>query len=676
MYPTENPHFIYLHRYRLAIAVLLAATAWVITDGCGALSNADTPAPLTSVSTVAGLTGEIGEPFGLAFRGDGLFISDGQNGKVWRTRPGQTTIFAEGLDTPSGLAFDTDGNLLVADSGTHSIISISPDGSMQTLAGTKGQKGDLDGPQSLSQFNAPTGIAVTPSNRIYVADTYNHRIRVIDGETTSTVQPIFTDGPRALDTPTGLAVWGERLIIADTGNRLIRVLEPDGRIWTLAGTGETEARDGMPHLAAFFQPVAVTVTRAGVMYVADGNAIRQIGGGPFPFVQTISNRRRGIRDGSARSARFNRPSGVAAGASGEIYVADSDNRLVRKFSSRADGHEITAEEIDKMRGDPAEFRSAAPARWPYDPPNEPRDVAGTLGEIRGAINTEGNPVWFHNGLDIAGAYGETARFVRSEKVLKPIAVENFGTSRELLRMPSLGYIHIRIGRDGSSIPFNDDRFQFIRNTQGRVEGVRVPRGARFDAGEPVGTLNSMNHVHLIAGRSGFEMNGIDALSFPGLSDTRSPTIENVGLFDENWREIETKTASGRISLNGNTRIVVRAYDQANGNSERRRLGVYRASYSVTRDGMPIVAEDSTGIRFDRLPPNEAVPLVYAAGSVSGATGITVFNYIVSNLVQGGTAREEFLDAARLEPGSYELTVTAEDYFGNRTSRTLIFEVKQ
>ncbi|MBK8304160.1 MAG: hypothetical protein IPK98_12435 [Chloracidobacterium sp.] len=54
-------------------------------------------------------------------------------------------------------------------------------------------------------------------------------------------------------------------------------------------------------------------------------------------------------------------------------------------------------------------------------------------------------VWFHNGLDIAGAYGETARFVRDEKVLRPIAAENFGTLRELIRMPTLGYIHIRLG---------------------------------------------------------------------------------------------------------------------------------------------------------------------------------------------------------------------------------------
>ena len=63
----------------------------------------------------------------------------------------------------------------------------------------------------------------------------------------------------------------------------------------------------------------------------------------------------------------------------------------------------------------------------------------------------------HNGLDIAGAYGETARFVRDEKVLRLIAAENFGTVRQLIRMPTLGYIHIRLGANVESVPFGDGR---------------------------------------------------------------------------------------------------------------------------------------------------------------------------------------------------------------------------
>src|SRR5690606_12035630 len=115
------------------------------------------------------------------------------------------------------------------------------------------------------------------------------------------------------------------------------------------------------------------------------------------------------------------------------------------------------------------------------------------------VTHESPDVWFHNGLDIAGGYGETARFVRDEKVLLPTAAENFGTLRELLRMPTLGYIHIRLGRDANGVRFDGVRFQFRSDAAGKLSGVRIPRGNKFRAGEAIGTLNPMNHVHLIAG---------------------------------------------------------------------------------------------------------------------------------------------------------------------------------
>ena len=88
----------------------------------------------------------------------------------------------------------------------------------------------------------------------------------------------------------------------------------------------------------------------------------------------------------------------------------------------------------------------------------------------------------------------------------------------------------------------------------------------------------MNHVHLIAGRSGSEMNAMDALILPGLTDSRPPIIEKVSLFDQNWNEIETGPPHSRIKLTGKIRVVARAYDQADGNSDRRRLGLYRLGY--------------------------------------------------------------------------------------------------
>jgi sugar lactone lactonase YvrE len=670
-------HRVFRPGYDLSICFPLAATLWLISFvSCDSTGTAGRDMSFKQVSTIAGLKREIGEPFGIAVRDGIIYVSDGQNGKIWRMdETGHLSVFADGLDTPSGIAFTADGRLLVADPGTNSIRSVSPSGVLSTIAGRDGHRGNTDGAVNDALFNGPIGVAAAADGRIFVTDTYNDRIRLVHNGAVTAIECVFVDGPQSFDTPTGIAVWGERLLIADTGNRIIRVLEPDRRVWTLAGSGAAEAMDGLPHFASFYQPTAVAVAPDGTIFIADGNAIRQIGGA-LPFVRTISDRRRGLADGVPHRARFNRPSGIAVSARGDVYVADSENLLVRRISADTNGHEITHDEAIQLRDKPDEFRTSQPPRWPFDPPDAPRDVAGTLGEIRGRINDKGDPVWFHNGFDIAGAYGETARFVRDEKVLRPVAAENFGTGRELIRMPTLGYIHIRLGRDAASKPFDDPRFQFRSAPNGTLTDVRVPRGTWFRAGEPIGTLNAMNHVHLIAGRSGSEMNAMGALAFPGLADTRSPTIESVKFFDEHWRELETRSSAERIILAGRTRVVVRAFDQADGNSERRRLGLYALGYSVRHGDQVVIESGAGGIRFDRLPPAEAVTFVYGPGSISGATGGTVFNYIVTNFVEGDVYREGFIDPALLPAGAFDLTVTADDHFGNRTTRTISFEVNK
>jgi hypothetical protein len=234
-------------------------------------------------------------------------------------------------------------------------------------------------------------------------------------------------------------------------------------------------------------------------------------------------------------------------------------------------------------------------------------------------------------------------------------------------MPTLGYIHIRLGRDKDDKIFEDKRFQFIFGENRKLKGVRIPRGAKFNAGDAIGTLNAMNHVHLIAGRSGAEMNALDALAFPDISDSIAPVIEDVSLFEQNWQPLgETKSENARIKVSGKTRVVVRAYDRMNGNAERRRLGVYKLGYQILRQDKTPVSEEKTTVSFALFPDNEFVTLVYAAGSKSGATGETIFNYIATNEVNGDFAREDFLDTENLEKGIYVLRVFAADYFGNKT----------
>jgi hypothetical protein len=478
------------------------------------------------------------------------------------------------------------------------------------------------------------------------------------------------------DTPLGIALRQDgKLLIADSGNRRLRVLEPDGRVWTLAGSGSQTASDGLLGQAGLVSPTAISVASQGTIVVADGDAIRLIGGRSFPFIETISSGRPGLADGTPHQASFSRPSSVAINERGEIIVADSDNQLIRVFTNEKNSSPITDEEIDRLRYSVGEFRTLQPARWPFDPPNAKRDIAGTLGEIRGELIDDSSQVWFHNGLDITGGYGETARIIRSEKVLDPNAVGNFATLRELVRTPTVGYIHLRLGRDANDVTFGDPRFVFDIDATGKLTGVRIPRGASFAAGEPIGTLNAMNHVHLIAGRRGSEMNALAALDLPGVADTTAPTIEQISFFDENWREIETPKGTNRIKLSGRTRIIVRAFDRMDGNPERRRLGLYSVGFRV----QSATTDDSDfgwPIRFDRLPAFDAVRSVYARGSKSGATGETVFNYVASNNVDGSTIRDGFLEAGELAAGTYTLRVMAGDYFGNIAHKDVQFEVSK
>jgi hypothetical protein len=283
---------------------------------------------------------------------------------------------------------------------------------------------------------------------------------------------------------------------------------------------------------------------------------------------------------------------------------------------------------------------------------------------------------FHNGLDIAGAYGEVARFIRDEKVLRPFAIENVGGLRELIRMPTLGYIHIRIGRDQNDQFFNENGplQPFFGTSTKKLRELRIPRGTKFKAGDPIGTLNPLNHVHLIAGRSGREMNALDALALPGVADTRPPMIENVRIYNEAWQPLETPSSDKRIKIKGKVRIVARAFDQMDGNNERRRLGLYRLGYKVISSDGSAVADPGWTIRFDRNPDTDAVQLVYAPGSKSGATGETIFDYIVSNKVDGDEYSEEFFDADALPAGGYTLKVMVSDYFGNTSSRDIQVEV--
>lgn len=203
-----------------------------------------------SVRSIAGPESGIGEPFGVAVKGDEVFVSDGLNGKIRRISGGVMGEFANGLGTPSGIAFGPNGDLIVADSGSNSVKRIVADGTVSELASVP----------------SPVGIAVAANGDVFVTDTYHDKILRISNGGVSTYaggERGFADGPglaAKFGTPLGLAMWGERLLVADAGNARIRVVEADGSVWTLAGTGgESELRDGTLASASFVEPTAIAV---------------------------------------------------------------------------------------------------------------------------------------------------------------------------------------------------------------------------------------------------------------------------------------------------------------------------------------------------------------------------------------------------------------------------------
>jgi sugar lactone lactonase YvrE len=666
------------------------------------------PKPLAAVVTLAaaGASQVPGttsfEPYGIASdKGGNIFFSESVTGRIYRIPAAgyskqsiseSNEIVAEGFDTPSAIAFDGDGNLIVANTGAHTITRIDfKANKWSVIAGRDGVSGFADGRGGAVRFNGPVGLAVSQDGTIFVADTYNDRIRAIsrEGDVRTLAgggEPGFRDGAgeeARFDTPCGVALAEDgALLVADTGNHRIRRVEPDGRVTTFEGTGEEVQRT--PFAAGFYEPAAIAVLDKDSFYVADAETVRLCTLGERESVKALTGGAPfGMFDDGLAKARLNRPAGLALLPGGVLLFTDSGNGLVRAFVP-ADAKIGRRADAKSTIIQPDEIRALFEPRWPFDPPDARRDIAGTFGEIRGELLSDYG-ARFHTGIDVPGAYGETARAVFSERVLLPLAVRYPGDGGERLRLPLFEYVHLRIGRDQNEQPignFARGAITFRRDQENRVVGVRVRRGARINAGDPIGTLNSLNHVHLVAGPPESEVNALSVLRFPGLTDTVPPVIEAVAILNET-----NEPANGRpgdravgkaVAVSGSVRIAARVYDQINGNPRYRRLGVYRLGYQVMRtDGSPApgFTEPRYNIVFDRLPvdPN-AVYLAFADGSQSGYDGVTIFNYLVTNVVRGGEAREDFWDASRLEPGDYKLRVIAEDHFGNQARRDVSVRV--
>ncbi|MXX18805.1 MAG: hypothetical protein F4X03_00300 [Dehalococcoidia bacterium] len=287
----------------------------------------DVPVPPEEVSTLAGRAGVYG-------------ARDGQGANA---RFGRDTLFAEPSDL--ALAADRDGSVIVADFNNDVIRRVAADGTVTTIAGGE-VSGLLDGAGAQAQFNGPSGVAADADGNIYVADSYNRRIRkitpdrivsTIAGAEQPNIREESRDGPAdeaLFKTLHGIALGPQGdLYIAEAGTK-IRRLSPAGEVTTFAGGDSEGDRDG-PRLSAQFRGLrAITVDDAGNIYTLERNEIAQEEGIPAAIVRVIddSGRVRTIYRSSqlAFGGALATPHGIVAAGNGAVYLSNTGlNQVVR-----------------------------------------------------------------------------------------------------------------------------------------------------------------------------------------------------------------------------------------------------------------------------------------------------------------------------------------------------------
>lgn len=246
---------------------------------------------------------------------------------------------------PRSIAADTAGTVYVADTFNHTIRKVSKTGVVTTFAGKAGIHGAADGTGSAAKFRYPRGMVVGAGGVLYVADSGNGAIRKITpGGVVTTFAGLLGESGSADGTvsqarfsePIGLAIQPDgTLFVSDAENNNIRKISPAGVVTTVAGlAGSSGSEDGTGQAARFNYPEGVAVDGSGTLYVADsGNCtIRKIT--PGGEVTTLAGMA-GVYDfaeGTGTEARFDYPTGIAMHSSGDIYVADSYNGVLRKVT--------------------------------------------------------------------------------------------------------------------------------------------------------------------------------------------------------------------------------------------------------------------------------------------------------------------------------------------------------
>jgi len=243
--PAAQARFAFPH----GVAVDAAGNVYVAEVHNRLIRKIDSQGIVTTLAGGPGMVGHVdgpgsqarfGQPEGIATdAGGNVYVADAGNGAIRKITPdGMVSTLASNIASPEGIAIDAVGNLYVAAAGDSTVRKITSSGEVSLVAGLSGNSGSADGYGSAALFHEPFGVALDAVGNIYVADSFNHTIRVIaaDGMVTTLAGHVrqigFVDG-RAVDTYFALP-WGividraGQILVADYFNHAIRLIATVG----------------------------------------------------------------------------------------------------------------------------------------------------------------------------------------------------------------------------------------------------------------------------------------------------------------------------------------------------------------------------------------------------------------------------------------------------------------
>jgi len=334
-------------------------------------------------------------PYGIAVGSDGtLYIADLGNNRVRQIAPDGTITTVNGtgqLLAPRNVALDAAGNLYVSEFGGQRVRRVGPHGKLTTIAGTGTAGFSGDGSAATNaQLNYPAGLAFDTAGNLYIADSSNNRVREVVAASGIITTVLGTGDPGAtlpnqLNVPTGVAIDSAgNLDVADSGNQRIQQLTASGSIQTLPGAGRDLAADSQGDLfiaagshvleltaslkletiagggsyffggdggpatsARLYGPVAIALDATGNLYIADqrNSRVREVD--ETGTISTIAG------DGTFASGpgELSAPGGVAVNSSGVIYIADQNNDRIQAILSPGNIVTVAGTEIPGFNGD-------------------------------------------------------------------------------------------------------------------------------------------------------------------------------------------------------------------------------------------------------------------------------------------------------------------------------------